>query len=276
MHQSGYLTGSSNYQLFTQSWTVNNPKANVYIVHGFGEHSGRYEAEASPLNQANFNIYTFDLLGHGQSEGVKGYVSRFSDYVKDLELYLNSVWDSNLPNYIYAHSMGALVALDWLINNKPSLENFKGLITTGAALMVSKDVAPFLQKISGVMGEILPKLRTIKVDAKVISRIPSVVEKYKSDPLILSKGIHARTGSEMISTQKRLWSSYDKFEHPILIMYGTDDQLIEPEGSVHLHANVKSKDKEIVAWEGGYHEITRDLDGEKVMAKMIEWINNRL
>lgn len=276
MHQTTYIKGSTDNKLFVQSWFVNQPIANVYIVHGFGEHSGRYEAESKPLNAANLNVFTFDLIGHGKSDGAKGYVSRFNNYIEDLKIYIQSAWDPKLPNFIYAHSMGALVTLDWFINSKPRLDNFKGLITTSAALMVSKDVAPLLQKISGVMGEILPKLRTIKVDPTVISRIPKEVEKYKSDPLILSKGIHARTGAEMIKTQKLLWNSYQEFDYPILVMYGLDDQLIEPEGSVHLHANVKSQDKEIVGWKGGYHEITRDLDREKVMKKMIDWMMERL
>ena len=276
MHQSDYIKTASKNRLFTQSWTVDHPIANVYIVHGFGEHSGRYEAEAEPLNKAKLNVFTFDLKGHGRSEGNMGYISRFTEYKKDLSEYLESIWNPDTPNFIYGHSMGALICLDWLINDRPNMPNFRGFISTSAALMVSKDIAPLLQKLSGIVGEILPKLRTIKVDPNVISRIPKVVEKYKSDPLILSKGIHARTASEMISTQNKLWSIYEKFNHPILIMYGSDDTLIEPEGSIHLHANVSSQDKELVKWDGSYHEITRDLDGFKVMEKMIDWMKLRI
>ena len=274
-YHSFHINGVDSTKLYGQAWALKNPIANIYLVHGFGEHSSRYHAEASRLNAAGYSVYTYDQRGHGQSEGLRGYISSFDQYIKDCETFIHQTWDDDLPGFIYGHSVGALVAVNFIIDTQFAKENFKGLVTTSAAMKISRDIAPLLQKVSGIVGRILPKLRTVTIDSSFISRDPEVVKKYDNDPLILRKGTHARTGAELIKIMKKMGSKFSKFTHPVLIMHGQADKLIEPQGSELFYNEAGSEDKELVWFEKSYHEITRDYDKDKVMNKMISWLRER-
>lgn len=271
-----HIDGVNSTKLFGQAWALKNPIANIYLVHGFGEHSSRYHAEASRLNAAGFSVYTYDQRGHGKSEGTKGYISSFDQYIDDCQAFINQTWDDSLPCFIYGHSVGALVSVNYIIDKQFNKENFRGLVTTSAAMKISRDIAPLLQKLSGIIGTILPKLRTVQIDSSFISRDPEEIKKYDNDPLILRKGTHARTGAELIKIMKKMGDKFSKFTHPVLIMHGQADKLIEPEGSELFYNNASSKDKELVWFEKSYHEITRDYDKDKVMNKMISWLKERV
>ncbi len=275
-YQSSHIQGTNNIKLFTQAWELNNPIANVYLIHGFGEHSSRYYEEASRLNAAGYSVYTYDQRGHGKSEGMRGYISSFNELVDDCKYFIESNWNDNLPCFIYGHSIGALVSVNFILDHQFQKNNFRGLITTGAAMKISRDIAPLLQKLSGVIGTILPKLKTVKIDSSFISRIPEEVSKYDSDPLILRDGTRARTASEFIKIMKKMEGKFQHFEHPVLIMHGKEDKLIEPEGSQLFYELAKSDDKELVWFDKSYHEITRDYDKDKVLNKMISWLNARV
>ena len=275
-HSNSTIQGVKNFKLYTQAWTLKNPIANVHLVHGYGEHSSRYEAEAARLNMAGFSVFTYDQRGHGKSEGIAGYVHRFDHYIDDCKSFIEHTWNSEIPSFIYGHSVGALVAVNFILDHQFSPDNFKGLVTTSAAMKISKDIAPLLQKVSGIVGVILPKLRTVKIDSSFISRDPEIVKKYDSDPLILRKGTHARTGAELINIMKKMESKFPNFKQPVLIMYGGADKLIEPQGSELFYARAGSEDKEILKFEKSFHEITRDYDKDKVMSKMITWMKDRI
>lgn len=275
-NQNFHIDGVNSTKLFGQAWALKNPIANVYFIHGFGEHSSRYHAEAARLNAAGFSLYTYDQRGHGQSEGLRGYISSFDNLIEDCDRFINQTWDDNLPGFIFGHSVGALVAVNFIIDKKFDKTNFKGLVTTGAAMKISRDIAPLLQKLSGIIGTILPKLRTVKIDSSFISRDPSEIEKYDTDPLILRDPTYARTGSELIKIMKKMGDKFPNFHHPVLIMHGKADKLIEPEGSELFYNKAKSEDKELVMFEKSYHEITRDYDKDKVMSKMISWLKEKM
>lgn len=275
-YHSYEISGVKSTKLFGQAWALKNPIANIYFVHGYGEHSSRYHAEASRLNAAGFSMYTYDQRGHGKSEGLKGYVSSFDEYIQDCKSFIEQTWDDSIPGFIFGHSVGALVAVNYIVDNNFKKENFKGVVTTSAAMKISRDIAPFLQKISGVIGTLLPKLRTVKIDSSFISRDPEEVAKYDNDPLILRKGTHARTAAELIKVMKGMKDKFPKFTAPVLIMHGKADKLIEPEGSELFYNLAGSKDKELVWFEKSFHEITRDYDKDKVMNKMISWLKERL
>jgi len=275
-YKESNIQGISNFKLYTQAWELNHPIANVHLIHGYGEHSSRYEAEAARLNAAGFSVYTYDQRGHGKSDGLRGYVNRFDNYVTDCKSFIEDSWNDDIPSFIFGHSVGALVSVNFIIDHHFAPSNLKGVVTTSAAMKISRDIAPLLQKLSGVIGVILPKLRTVKIDSSFISRDPEVVKLYDSDPLILRKGTHARSASELIKIMKKMESKFPNFKHPLLVMYGGEDKLIEPEGSELFYNKAGSEDKEILKFKKSFHEITRDYDKDKVMSKMISWMKDRL
>ena len=147
------------------------------------------------------------------------------------------------------------------------------MVLFAPAVKISDDISPFLQKISGLLGRLVPKLPLVKLDSSGISRIPEVVEKYDNDPLVYRKGCLARTGAEIIKATKRIRSEVESFTLPVLIMHGTADNLSDIEGSKMLYEGVKSADKILKLYDGYYHEIWHDLGKEKVWKDFLDWIN---
>jgi len=273
---SNYFTSHDGLQLFKRSWTIENSKANIYIIHGYFEHSGRYDFLAERFNAQGYGVYAFDLRCHGKSEGERVYIDDFSNITKDVELWMEMVVDKDKPSFIFAHSLGGLIASAFLMDHKPKLKNLRGLLMTGPALMISKDLAPMLQKVAGIVGRFLPRLQTVGVDGDYISRLPEVVQAYKDDPLNYHGKTIARTGWTIMKKMKDVQSKASSFKLPVGIMHGTVDKLCELEGSKYFIENIGSEDKSLKIYEGLYHELFREPEKEEVIAYMLDWFEHRI
>ncbi len=278
MHDIENFQLAGGKMMFTQSWTVTSEqniqaKANMILVHGYAEHSSRYSEMAEKLLSAGINVYTFDLTGHGKSSGRKAYIDRFQDYVKDLNDLKNKVnMSPDLPTFIYGHSMGALVVISDILLKKSS---YDGVIFSAPALKIQEDLSPFLQKISGVMSVIVPKLKTVVLDSSLISRDPKEVDKYQRDPLNYRGGTYARTGAEIIKTTKICAELFHEFTLPVFVTHGSADGLTDPSTSQEFYDECSSKDKTIKIYEGLYHEIMREPEKNEVIQDIIDWIVSR-
>lgn len=259
--------------IFTQSWTDPTSRANLILVHGYAEHSSRYSDMAEKLLSSGINIYTFDLTGHGKSSGRKAYINRFQDYVQDLnDMKKKLEMAPDLPTFIYGHSMGALVLISDVLLNKAK---YAGVIFSAPALKIQEDLSPFLQKISGVMSIITPKLKTVVLDSSKISRDPIEVDKYQRDPLNYREGTYARTGAEIIKTTKICADLFHEFELPVFITHGSADGLTDPSTSQQFYDECSSEDKTLKIYDGLYHEIMREPEKDEVVQDIIDWISNR-
>ncbi len=274
-HKSGTFETRDGLQLFRQAWEpVDGREAVVLIIHGYGEHSGRYAHVARHLALQNFIIETFDLRGHGRSEGDRAYISSFDQYTRDVHVFAKRVWEEHpdLPVFLLGHSLGGLIAALYVLHFQPKID---GLILSSAALKISDDLSPLLQKMSGVIGKMLPKLPTIKLDAKFISRDPKVVDAYENDPLVYHKGTLAKTGAEIIRATQKIQAKMEMLRLPMLIFHGTADRLTDPEGSKQLYLRAKSADKILKLYEGFYHETMNEPEKERVLNDVLEWLVKR-
>jgi alpha-beta hydrolase superfamily lysophospholipase len=167
---------------------------------------------------------------------------------------------------------GAIVTL-FAMTRKPDV---KGLILSGPALKISDDISPLLVRLSSIIGKVLPKLPTIKLDSSGISRDPEVVKRYDNDPLVYRGGIPARTGAEITGATRKIQAEMETITLPLLILHGTDDRLADPEGSKELYQRVQSKDKTLKLYEGYYHEVMNEPEKELVLADIVEWTERHL
>jgi alpha-beta hydrolase superfamily lysophospholipase len=257
----------------TREWRVPEPNAQIFLVHGYAEHVGRYEHFASQLNNAGFDVIGYDQVGYGLSNGERAYVSRFDQYVWDLHSVMRHYKNEAIPNFLFGHSMGGLVATSYCILYRPKLN---GVITSGAALKVNKDTSPILQKIAPVLGEIFPRLKTTKIGSQDISRDPLVVEAYEKDPLVYHEGIKARLAGEMLGRIKRTNQLAHLFTQPVLMMHGGADQLTDPNGTMQFFNSCASVEKELKIWDGLLHEILNEPEKESVITHLVNWINRRI
>lgn len=276
MKHSYHLKTDDGLSLYNVAWTVPDPKATVIFVHGYLEHIERYNPEAEAFNQSGFSVFGYDHRSHGRSDGKDGYIKDFNDLCRDLKSVIKYI-DPATPLYIYAHSVGALVTIKYLLDHQTDdVPQVEGLVTTAAALKVAEDLSPFLQKISGVLAKLIPNVKTVKLPLKTISKVPEVQADYENDPYNYRGGIYANAGHQVLQTTKTVSERFAEIDLPILVMHGGDDQLIEIAGSQRLYDEVSSVDKTFKAWDGLAHEITRSVDKAAILKTMTDWISNRI
>lgn len=267
------LQTPDGFSLFTQNNLVENAKAHVLIVHGLGEHCLRYQHVAKALNAKGFNVFAFDLRGHGQSSGERGLITNISEYLEDVKCVKANV-PNHLPFFMIGHSMGGLITLQYLLDQSPF--PLKGVVLTSAALEVGADITPFKQFVIKLLAFISPKFKTVKLDPTSISRDSNTVQNYINDPLIYHDAGKAGLGVALLSAIKNIKLRFSNLAYPVLLMHGTADTLTNPEGTKALYAQSVSQDKTLKLWEGAYHELFNETNQTEVIDYMTAWINERV
>ena len=247
----------------------------VAIIHGVGEHSGRYDYVAQHLVAHGFAVAALDLRGHGESEGRRVYIDRYTDFVGDITQWIGAVTVRlhSTQMFILGHSAGGLLALKYLLDGHRSVD---GLILSGAAVKINEDMSPLLQCLSGIIASVVPRMRTIKLNANLISRDPTVVQEYMRDPLVYTGGLPARYGHLVLQTTREVQEKFHELKLPLLILHGGSDRLVYPEASWSLFSNCGSDDKSIRIYEGLFHEIFNEPERDKIIVDVINWLKVRL
>jgi alpha-beta hydrolase superfamily lysophospholipase len=240
----------------------------VVVTHGLGEHLGRYEQVAATLTSAGYCVWALDHHGHGRSEGPRGQL-RFDDAVSDLDQLVAMAHEQypELPLFLFGHSLGGGIALRYAMDHQAELD---GLILSGPlAVLDARRGAALLTQ---VLGRLVPGLPTTKLDATAISRDQSVVERYKSDPLVSQRAVPAGTAREMLRHVRTLPRDAGRITLPTLLMYGTADRLCPPRGAEMLAERLGSEDLTVHPYQGLYHEILNEPERELVLADMLVWL----
>ncbi|QGZ55248.1 alpha/beta hydrolase [Paraburkholderia acidiphila] len=260
-------------------WRANAPpRAALALVHGLAEHAGRYAALATRLNAAGIDLYAIDLRGHGHALGRRTWVARFDEYLDDAEALLAHASAQcaaqRTPLFLMGHSMGGAIAALYAVERLPQTRvPLAGLLLSSAALAPGRDVPAWMIAASRVISAIWPTFPAMKIDAALLARDAAVVEANRADPLVHHGAIPARTGAQLLEAMKRIEAGRAQLRLPVLIWHGTEDKLTEPEGSRAFGANVGSPDRTLTLYEGCYHETLNDLDRERVIGAMIDWID---
>lgn len=263
-------------QLFTQHWMPSSdPAALVLLVHGYGEHCGRYDHVAAVLARQDAAVYTYDQRGHGRSEGRPVYIDRFDQYCQDLEHFHHYVktHGPNVPLFLFGHSMGGLVALLYVLNQSPSL---RGLLLSAPAIAINPDIAPLLRRIAQLVGRLFPTLPTVRSPQNSISRDPNVVEEAKNDPLNYHGRVPARTGAELLRAGEEARDRLTELRVPFLIFHGTADVLTPPSWSERLYEQASAEDKTLKLYDGLYHETFNEPEQDQVLQDIESWLAERL
>lgn len=273
-----FFTTKAGVKLRTNSWAIDNAKADIYFVHGFGEHSKRYFSEAQYFNALGFNFHAYDQRTHGESEGnTRAYIKDFYYYVNEFGEFLeHSNYGKNRPFFLMSHSMGGLVLLSYLLQKQTRKSNYLGTAFSSPFLMPNKDTAPILQKLASLVALIAPKLQTVKIEKEHISRDPKEQDSYVNDPLNFNGGVYAKSGASLLKQMKSIRPNFKDFKDPFIIQHGTVDQLAEFQGSQCLYDESTSTDKTFIPLEGYHHEITRDVDFEAVRENFGVWMRERI
>lgn len=261
-------------QAFSSS-TVDKVKAHVLIIHGLVEHAGRYKHVVKTFTERGFAVHMMDLRGHGKSEGVRGYINTFSDYVSDIKRF-HAMVRSKFPGeklFLLGHSLGGLIVTSYVILQQAELS---GIILSGAGLKLGPNFPKILVFLAPFIAKWFPLIRIAKVNPKYISQDPHVVKAYIQDPLVFMKGPPAKTGSEGLLAIERVQTCMEEFRLPVLILHGADDKIAEPDGSKDLFERASSTDKSFRLYPGLYHEIFNEPSKEEILAEVIHWLEERI
>lgn len=267
----GYVESSEGAKVAYRAWPQPGAGITFAVVHGLGEHAGRYERFARGMAKHGMGTFAVDLRGHGKSPGQRGHVdswSQWTDEVSAFVKHLGAVADGEVVPL--GHSFGGAALLSTVLAGKlPSTRRF---IVSSPALKVKVAVPAWKIQLGTVASRIVPRLALDnEVDPKVLSRIPEVVDAYRTDPLVHTK-ISSRLYTEWLAATKDILDRAAEIKIPFLILAGTDDALIDPEGSKDLHRRAASI-SELRLLEGRYHEPFNDRDNEEVFTLITEWLS---
>jgi acylglycerol lipase len=271
-HTEGKFTGHNNCSLYRQAWLPDGaPNAVLVVVHGIAEHSGRYTNLIDYFVPEGYGIYSFDLRGHGKSEGKRSYVERFSYYIDDLKTFCNLVREENknLKVFLVGHSMGSTITIAYALEHQGEVN---GLIVSGTTLKAGASINKASIIMAKILSALIPQIGVSPLNAAGISRDKTVVEAYIKDPLNYTGKLSARVGAELLKTMDKLRSRISELSLPILIMHGTADRISDPSSSQMLFDGAGSKDKTLKYYEGFYHEIFNDPDRRQVFSDMDNWL----
>ena len=274
--ESSYKT-HDGLNLYLQAWLPDAPKASLLLVHGLGEHSGRYSQLVEKLIEIGIAVFSFDGRGHGKSasNGLTAFIDTAEDYLKDIHALVEKVQNyiSGIPVFIFGHSMGGGLVAGYVLKYKPKVT---GVILSSPAIKEAEGTSSVLIALSGLVNRLFPKLKVLQLDISGISRIPEEVEKYKSDTLVYQKSVPARTGFELYHLMQFIQRNAEQFSSPVLLIHGDADRLTNPKGSNLLYEKASSADKTIRIIPGGYHELLNDLNREEVRELILNWIKSRI
>lgn len=265
------FAGAAAATLFGQSWRPEQPKAVVLVVHGFGEHSGRYGYLVPPLTAAGYAVYSLDHRGHGRSPGKRGHIDSFDDYLADVRALaaFAQAASPGLPVVVFGHSLGGLIALLYALRYPSGLAG----VIASAPLLTKPNVSPMLLTVAQLLSRVAPSFALdTGLDATTISRDPAEVARYTSDPQVHSKST-ARAGSEIMKAIDWAQAHAGELTVPLLLYHGDADNLVPIEGSRRFFAAVQEQDKQFVERPGGYHESHNDLGRDELFAMIVAWLN---
>lgn len=269
--------GAEGENLFVRDWQPSNrdTRAVVCLAHGIGEHGDRYGHVAALMTEAGFALTALDHYGHGRSSGKRGHMFSLDAAVANLELVTEEARKKNpgLPVFIYGHSMGGNVALNYALRRRPSIQ---GLVLTSPWLRLVFPPSPVVEWIGKRAISIFPTFQLpTRIHPKDLFR-PGYLEAapIQGDPLCHTK-ITLNAYFEVIAGSEWAFQNANRLNVPLLLLHGMEDRITSMEASEQF-ADAAGDLCEFRRWPGGLHELHNDVEGKLAIETIIVWISQLL
>lgn len=261
--------------IYAQNWAPDGPARGVVaLVHGLGEHIGRYDYVAERLNQAGYALVGFDQPGHGKSGGKRGATS-FEESADEIDHLLQEVERlyPGTPRFLYGHSMGALFVLAYTLKRKP---NLRGVIATSPPLAAGDGVPKSKITFAQIMSKIAPTLTVANgLDRENLSRDHAVIDTYAADPLVHPQ-VSAKLGYDLFTLGPWVAEHAAEFQVPLLIEQGSQDHIVSYPATQAFVKTLPADRVTFKGWEGYYHETHNEPEKQEVLQFMIDWLDGQL
>lgn len=267
------LQAPDGQTFFAQGWEPAGAlRAVVCLIHGLGEHSGRYAHVAGALNAAGYAVLTFDLRGHGRTAGLRGHIPHYELAMDDIGRLLAEAARryAGIPRFLYGHSLGGALVLNYMLRRRPDLA---GVVVTSPGLRPGVVPPAWKTTVGRIMYRLWPTfIMDNGLDMQNLARDPAVLQACAADPLNHSH-LSARLGIDILDAGAWALAHAAEFPPvPLLLMQGTADHLVSPEATQAFAAQVPGECT-LKLWEGFYHETHNEPERAEVLSYVIAWLD---
>lgn len=273
--QEGTFPASDNTKLYWTTLSPPSPKAHIALVHGYAEHIGRYAHVMEHLANAGYAVHGFDVRGHGKSEGQRGHVKSFDQYLDDLELGIQRVKIAagDKPVFLMGHSHGSLIATRYALRQPPGI---KGVVLSGPFFRLKLKPPPLKLYGALAMGKILPFLPVgNEIQSEQLTRDPEMVEKHRKDPLNFA----TTTPGWFVAArgaQQEVLEGAAAMKLPFAIFAGGADPIADTSAGQGFYEQASSADKTFKSYPDALHEIFNETNRADVLKDVTDWLDKRV
>lgn len=274
MHDKEFSFLAYDVQIYATCTLPNVARGMVVVVHGFGEHSGRYTKHIVPmLLDLGLAVVQYDNIGHGKSGGKRGHCPSYAALLDILNQVVQKAQEHypNLPLFLYGHSMGGNLVLNYALRFTTSIQ---GIVASSPYLRLAFRPPFWKMALGKMMLNVFPSITMPSgLDPNGISRIPEEVAEYSADPLVHDKVSPMYSFSVMDAGEWAI-AHADQLKADALLLHGTADPIIDYGGTEDFYQNAKSA--ELKRFEGGYHELHHDECRDEMLDTVRNWLQQRL
>lgn len=270
---------SDGIRIHCKSCTRENAKGDVLVLHGMGEHLGRYAEFAERLNKAGYNAHLMDWRGHGCSEGLSGHVEKFSQFFKDIESWIQFLEGQGLldpirPKFLFGHSMGGLIALDFAFHHRDAfVHSLDGIALSSPAVGVLNPIVLLKPVFDLALPGMLKQLHFPNgIKPEQLSHDKEILKEYANDPLVHNK-VTIGLVREMLAAIDRVRRNKSALPFPALVLYGDQDSIVDPEALQKFAKNLQAVDKEVKEFRGFFHEVFNEKKRAQAYEIFLDWLN---
>ncbi|SER24974.1 Lysophospholipase, alpha-beta hydrolase superfamily [Gracilibacillus ureilyticus] len=280
MHSSYFLQSEDGLQLFYQTWEPSNPRAVIIVVHGAGEHSGRYQTLSEQCVKQDIAVVAPDLRGFGQSDGMRGHVNTFQEYLDDLHKLMDwvSVKFAALPVFLFGHSLGGLVVIRY---SQLHANETNGVILSAPALALRFKIPLIARKMLHLSSRVVPALSINPMKWQSLIRRMGQLAPYlppekalRHDPYMTAE-ITPKWLAELLQNGINALAEAATFRYPVLCVYDEKDPIVQP-AIIQSFLDKLEVDKKRLAFNDGFHHILHPSYHKTTIADILQWMDQRL
>jgi alpha-beta hydrolase superfamily lysophospholipase len=273
---TGYLKSNDQTPLFYRYYEVENQRATVILIHGFGEHSGRYAHIVDRLRKERLSVFCIDFRGHGHSKGKRGDVERFQLYEEDVKAAIKFIQNKQPPStklFILAHSMGALVCLRLISKMSNTID---GLVLSCPLFSLKMPIPAWKKCATTMLAKFLPNFKiNSSIKGEQLTTDQAMAKNYDIDPLVLRK-VSVRAVTQIIAGYQHMDTLAPVIKHPFFMQVAGRDPVVDSEAARAWFAQINNKDASLKYYPNALHEIYNERDRDEAIDDFIAWFNSRL
>ncbi|MBI4540464.1 MAG: lysophospholipase [Gemmatimonadetes bacterium] len=272
----GYLEGVGDLRLHYVSWELAAPRAALLVVHGHGEHAGRYAIFAEAMARRGFSVFAYSQRGHGRSEGRRGHADRLEVLLQDLDRFrreVEGIAPRHTPLVLVGHSFGGLVAIRYL-QEYPCA--WLGAVISAPWLGTRVPIPGWKRALGALLLHTLPAMPVHKpMHPELLSHDPEAARAYREDPLV-HHTITARLFAEVTANMAKALEQPERIRCPLLFLVPGADGVTDPDVSLRFARSVSYPDVTVCHYPGQYHELFNELVRDEVYETIASWMDARL